>query len=139
MSEHINLADIRTAILRTKDRNETPTLITIGGKDFFLLQSDEEFMLNLKTIRVEDFFGYQIFGIDLHADRFRPAGYLNVESSSEISEKKFRAEYEGVFTPTPCARIDQQRKHCPEVAKYRDDYQDYICDICYKNLKLQKL
>lgn len=81
MAEHINLADIRTAILRAKDRNETPTLITISYEDFLLLKYDNEWMLNLKgdyDVK-QDALNYKIFGIDLYADRFRPAGYLKVE------------------------------------------------------------
>lgn len=79
MAEHINLADIRTAILRAKDRNETPTLITISYEDFLLLKGDDEWLLNLGTDKIDDCVDYKIFGIDLYADRFRPAGYLKVE------------------------------------------------------------
>ena len=80
MSEHINLADIRTAILRAKDRNEKPTLITISYEDFMLLALCDEFTLNLeKDYSATDAIDYRIFGIDLYADRFRPAGYLKVE------------------------------------------------------------
>lgn len=86
---------------------------------------------------------------DIHKTTHQPSlivkwsvkGFLYGES---IDESKYSYAHDFTFkeckiVKMPCAVIDMQGNHCPEIVKHKIPGGDFVCERCFENYKQRKI